>query len=884
MEPPIPRTPRDRAGERAREHDRTFRRTNPPPTISATEANRDYTFELQYGRSRERHTSPANRYPDNRPDRAPPPIPPASPEVISSLISSLAVISRPVSQHFDGPLDFGSGSPGANHLSVPVSPTTGRSGGSFGVDYGAFSQPSLDSLQEEDVPLDELPACPPVVKTSKRPSGYSSLTAPKSPLSPNRPSLKSLLAGQRSSSAGHGSRPSSRGSLTSATGSIGNLSLERGVASPLDMPQSLKKQRSHDSWSRAFSRGSKGLMYMSSKEQLRERELEKKRASVGAVGGSPNGHLSPRSAERQDPFLAETPITEEPHGESPPRASAQQRDHPRAIPVRESSLRKTGSTPKKSAARASRSSKRDSDTGPGPTIHEIDEPTNTVREQQGSPRKRGNLKTTQETDHEREPSVSLELPRQRPAEQVSNRSQGGDYFQGSTTGGAASPMSLTHKAEPLEEGAPSPAVAQGRRRDREVSRDRRRSGRQTPELLAGYISGDNGLGVKLKRSSTRLKRLSGVSSPTTDKPPAEQDKRNNGNTHSDQPTIAYERPRSADSIDDAVESYLCSPRLSQKIRHPQTGRVISFSEVGDPNGSAVFCCVGMGLTRYITAFYDELALTLKLRLITPDRPGVGDSEPYAEGTATPLGWPGTSWPFVSGYTSHFIANFLFPRRRLCDLPIAQDYQILHPCAFCRCHLRLGDGSAHAPAYPRPHSSPCAVDPALADVCVRCNRHNTSTAYQCHPYQPEDITSPTHTIPQGSKQQLHDHHQLQHHQFLTQAKARQTGEAQGRCQNQGGSSSESHRHRGEGEPEQHPGRSRQGRIPDAHKRHLHSGHGPYPHRHHLAPNRLRSRSPTPTLQLLRHRRASSSRERRHHPLPSHEPRQLPTSRPRTTTNL
>jgi hypothetical protein len=89
-----------------------------------------------------------------------------------------------------------------------------------------------------------------------------------------------------------------------------------------------------------------------------------------------------------------------------------------------------------------------------------------------------------------------------------------------------------------------------------------------------------------------------------------------------------------------VESYLCSPRLSQKIRHPQTGRTISFSEVGDPEGYAVFCCVGMGLTRYITAFYDELALTLKLRLITPDRPGVGDSEAYTDGTATPLSWPG----------------------------------------------------------------------------------------------------------------------------------------------------------------------------------------------------------------------------------------------------
>jgi pimeloyl-ACP methyl ester carboxylesterase len=53
----------------------------------------------------------------------------------------------------------------------------------------------------------------------------------------------------------------------------------------------------------------------------------------------------------------------------------------------------------------------------------------------------------------------------------------------------------------------------------------------------------------------------------------------------------------------------------------------------------------MGLTRYITAFYDELALTLKLRLITPDRPGVGDSEPYSDGTATPLSWPGKSFTF-----------------------------------------------------------------------------------------------------------------------------------------------------------------------------------------------------------------------------------------------
>jgi hypothetical protein len=107
-----------------------------------------------------------------------------------------------------------------------------------------------------------------------------------------------------------------------------------------------------------------------------------------------------------------------------------------------------------------------------------------------------------------------------------------------------------------------------------------------------------------------------------------------------------DRPTSADSIDDAVDAYLGSPRLSQKLRHPQTGRIISFSEVGDPDGFAVFCCVGMGLTRYIMAFYDELALTLKLRLITPDRPGVGDSAPYSDGTSTPLSWPGETFFFI----------------------------------------------------------------------------------------------------------------------------------------------------------------------------------------------------------------------------------------------
>jgi hypothetical protein len=107
------------------------------------------------------------------------------------------------------------------------------------------------------------------------------------------------------------------------------------------------------------------------------------------------------------------------------------------------------------------------------------------------------------------------------------------------------------------------------------------------------------------------------------------------------------RPSSADSIDHDVDAFIHAPRLSQKVKHPETGRIISFSEVGDPRGHAVFCCVGMGLTRYVTAFYDELATTLKLRLITPDRPGVGESP--SDNVGTPLSWPGKRASFRISY-------------------------------------------------------------------------------------------------------------------------------------------------------------------------------------------------------------------------------------------
>lgn len=645
--PPIPRPPRD---HRDRDRDRpqlSSRRLKPPHSISTAEANREFNRDTLGNHSdrdhRNRHT---DRYTGKDGERTPG-VSPASPEIISSLITSLSVISRPASNHFDGP-SYLDPTRSPKDLSVPGSPTTGRSeGGSFGVDYGAFSQPSLDDLQEEDIPLDELAASPPIVRTAKPPSGFSSLTAPKSPKSPSTrdgSGLKSLLSGRGSSSAVNVSRPSSRGSLASASESIGNLSIERGTTSPVSQPGNLTKQRSHDSWGKRAGRNNRGLMYMSSKERLREKEFEKKRASIGAVGGGSNGLSTPVS-QRPDPFFAESVINEESTGDSPQHPErlsiagdgSGNATSPRPIPTRDSSLRKAGSSSKRSSARVSRSSKRDSDTAPNDPIHEVDEHTPS-RSQRGETSKRRARGVTQDEDDERT-KPNLDIP-QRSRANAPPGKPNSDTHSTSPSPRDTSPMSPAVELDPLEEGAPFPAVAQGRRRDREASADaryRRRSGRHTPDGLGGYTS-EGGVSVKLKRSSSRLKRLSGAASPTPDR--VSHDHGASRNSQSDQPHIAYERPPSADSIDDSVESYLCSPRLSQKIRHPQTGRVISFSEVGDPSGSAVFCCVGMGLTRYITAFYDELALTLKLRLITPDRPGVGDSEPYAEGTATPLGWPG----------------------------------------------------------------------------------------------------------------------------------------------------------------------------------------------------------------------------------------------------
>ncbi|KAG9285207.1 hypothetical protein G9A89_004422 [Geosiphon pyriformis] len=87
-----------------------------------------------------------------------------------------------------------------------------------------------------------------------------------------------------------------------------------------------------------------------------------------------------------------------------------------------------------------------------------------------------------------------------------------------------------------------------------------------------------------------------------------------------------------------ITTFLAAPRLTQRVRL-KSGRVVSFSEVGDRNGFPVFVFLGMGCVRYFIAFFDDLASSYGLRLICPDRPGVGLSDNVKVQEQQVLKWP-----------------------------------------------------------------------------------------------------------------------------------------------------------------------------------------------------------------------------------------------------
>ncbi|EUC43941.1 hypothetical protein COCMIDRAFT_99487 [Bipolaris oryzae ATCC 44560] len=504
-----------------------------------------------------------------------------SPQIISSLIDQLSAISIPANNHFENllvgydsaPAPSAAPSPRAHSHSDKTSIATGYDGAS--ADHASLrNQNHIDS---DD-------ACePPVIRTSKPPSGKSPLTAPKKASKPH--SLSNYLARSGSSSCSLQSIHSNR-----SASSFGNISIEAGPTRQV----SIGSNRSSVESKRSV-KAHKSLMYMSSRERLRQKETERKRATVHgfddiSTTDSPRKnttHLFPyEDTIKEEPlsarddldlddldddpsrFVPRYPSTRRvrlnlvdgPYGESPAEKGL--------IPKRGSSLRHTASPTRKSRKHRSEENSRPKSSA-ATTAVIVTKPS-------------GHKHSSSVTD---ESSSRLTLPSRAASEEPITRHRSM----------LISPMPDSHSAQ----------------------LHRKRTGAKKrwshPDLPAKAEKAHNDR-IERKEESARAAAVQTPPQP-----------------------IIEERPASRDSIDLDVNKYLDSERLSQKIRHPQTGRIISFSEVGDPQGFAVFVCVGMGLTRYVMAFYDQLAATLKLRLITPDRPGIGASQVDPNGT--PLSWP-----------------------------------------------------------------------------------------------------------------------------------------------------------------------------------------------------------------------------------------------------
>src|SRR5436189_5198606 len=89
-----------------------------------------------------------------------------------------------------------------------------------------------------------------------------------------------------------------------------------------------------------------------------------------------------------------------------------------------------------------------------------------------------------------------------------------------------------------------------------------------------------------------------------------------------------------------------------QILRLETGAQLAFDEYGDPSGAPVFFCHGWPSSRTMAELTDKAASELGVRIISPDRPGIRDSNFQANRTL--LVWP----PLLSELAGHFqIDNF-----------------------------------------------------------------------------------------------------------------------------------------------------------------------------------------------------------------------------------
>ncbi|KAJ5086355.1 hypothetical protein NUU61_007662 [Penicillium alfredii] len=569
---------------------------------------------------------------------------PTSPEVISSLISSLSTISVPLNSHFDNvpriDSDSDPGLPEVPHTApVYSSPPSEQHG--FGMSYGAYKTaeepPNSPFLHPDDAALS------PVIRMARAPPSPKS---PKSPRSPRSPKFKPFKTADSSQA-----RPVSRESHTSLKAAedsvFGTISTEPGprVSTAVSIA-------SNSSAGRKSLKGQFGLLKKPSREFIGDKESHADRLRKTSSHNDSLRHNPPRSRASLRSMHSMADVAEEgrPNGvmektqekmvaSTPPppeRQSVQSTPDTshnpggigsgRIIPTRDSSMRNQhsqspGSKNRKSARHSRYSSTASKETGtenglPG-SGNDAEQVTRRIQELKDQQQK---IKTELEADNS--PGKSAKAT---PAKQAksSRRPSQLDY-------GRATQNGSKEEKSGLNDSAPSPSVMTGK------SRSGSRPGAPLASKPTNFPPQASKASLeKLEHNKPRYRRSLEPATPT------KLHRRSPSGTLSlGRPSLSNERPSSADSIDLAVDDYIYSPKLTQRVAHPTTGRTIAFSEVGDPKGHVVLCCLGMGLTRYLMAFYDELARTLNLRLVTLDRPGVGESGPHqVDEPSTPLSWP-----------------------------------------------------------------------------------------------------------------------------------------------------------------------------------------------------------------------------------------------------
>ncbi|KAJ5151833.1 hypothetical protein N7492_010128 [Penicillium capsulatum] len=541
---------------------------------------------------------------------------PTSPELISSLISSLSTISVPLNSHFetvpriDSKDSSDPGLPEVPHtapcFSVPPSQQHG-----FGMSYGAYTTaeepPNSPFLHPDDAALS------PCHSHGKSATLAEITQVPSAAPDDSAFGTVSAEPGPRLSTAVSIASNSSAGRTKSLKGQFGLLkkpSREFGS----DKDSQVDRLRKTNSLN-------EGLRHNVPRSRASLRSIHSMANLAEETGPGPHG-LKEESTEA---LSASTPPT---------------RDHPsvpstpdhhnnlggigsgRIIPTRNSSLghrhsQSSGSKPRRSArhSRYSSTASKEStgENGSPGTSNDAEQVTRRIQELKDQQQK---IKTELEVDDSPGQSTKttpVKQTKQPPPRILSQPDQR---------------MTNGHKGEQpgLNDSAPSPSIMTGKSRSK-------------PGALASKPTNFSPqIARALSDKPENEKRYRRSLEPAT--PTRNHRRVPSGSIRTGRSSLNHERPSSADSIDLAVEEYVFSPKLTQTVVHPTTGRTIAFSEVGNPKGHVVLCCLGMGLTRYLPAFYDELARTLNLRLVTLDRPGVGESSPLQlDEPSTPLSWP-----------------------------------------------------------------------------------------------------------------------------------------------------------------------------------------------------------------------------------------------------